>query len=267
MTTDITTGFAGQIAGLDIPDEGTAPVSLGRLNWFHGNKAGKTPGAFFAKATEFNGEPSAPWKSDDRFENDAGYSASRLRLAFIAIRSQWFIPQENAAPIWITGYEAGARKAVECLCLVEGVAEPMVLSLSKVTKAKPIEQIVKTYREGLLRQASRIAGRNLPLWSFWLPIGNPERDGKTQYEEVMKDGKSTGAVVTSPVLYLPENPMDTLFVGADLLQYGAEIFREHAAWTTERRLPPNTVEGEVISYPALPAPKNPVVALDDAELF
>ena len=65
---------------------------------------------------------------------------------------------------------------------------------------------------------------------------------------------------------LPADAMDTLFVGGDLLQRGADVARQYARWTEQKRLPQNTVEG-VVEYPALPAPKNAPQPLSDDELF
>ena len=50
--------FIDAISTIDIPEGGDLP--LGTFTWMHGNKAGKTPGAFFGKATEFTGAPDAP---------------------------------------------------------------------------------------------------------------------------------------------------------------------------------------------------------------
>lgn len=259
--------FLDTISTIDIPEGGDLP--LGTFTWMHGNKAGKTPGAFFGKATEFTGTPDAPWAADDRFDDDPGFSASALKIAVIAWRQQWYRQDENDGPkVWLPDYEAGAKKQVEYICFAEGVDDPMILTLVKFTKAKPIQDIVKSYRDGLLRQASRVAGRGLPLWSFWLPITGKQKDGKAIYEEVQRNGVGTGAYVTYPTMTLPADAMDTLFVGGDLLQRGAEVARQYARWTEQKRLPQNTVEG-VVEYPALPAPsgRNVPQPVDEDELF
>jgi hypothetical protein len=255
--------FLDTINTIDVPEGGDLP--LGSFTWMHGNKAGKTPGAFFGKATEFSGEPGAPWQTDDRFDDDPGFSAPALRIAFIAWREQWYHQDESGPKRWLLDYEAGARKQVEYLCFAEGVEDPMILTLPKFTKAKPIQDIVKVYRDGLLRQASRIAGKGLPLWSFWLPIQGKQKDGKAVYEEVTRNGASTGAYVTYPTLNMPANAMDDLFVGAELLRKGADVAKQYAAWVEQRRLPALMVEGEVL--PALPAPRNVPQPVTEDELF
>jgi hypothetical protein len=85
------------------------------------------------------------------------------------------------------------------------------------------------------------------------------------YEEVQRGGIGTGAYVTYPVATLPADAMDTLFVGADVLQRGADVARQYARWTQERRLPQNVIEGEVL--PALPAPRNVPQPVEDEDLF
>ena len=85
--------FIDAISTIDIPEGGDLP--LGTFTWMHGNKAGKTPGAFFGKATEFTGTPDAPWVADDRFDDDPGFSASALKIAVIAWRQQWYRQDEN----------------------------------------------------------------------------------------------------------------------------------------------------------------------------
>jgi len=249
----------------DIPEGGDLPI--GSITWMHGNKAGKTPGAFFGKATEFTGTPSAPWTHDDRFDDDPGYSAPALKIAFICWRSQWYMQDEGGPKIWLTHYQQGAKKQVEYIVLAEGCDDPLIMTLPKFTKAKPIQDIVKAYRDGLLRQASRVARRPLPLWSFWVPIsGKVNKDGKPTYEEVLRGGASTGAYVTYPVATFPADAMDTLFVGETLLRKGGDVARTYGAWTEQRRLPNNTVEGEVLALPA-PSGKNVPQEVSDEDLF
>jgi len=249
----------------DLPEGGDLP--LGSITWMHGNKAGKTPGAFFGKATEFSGTPSAPWIQDDRFDDDPGYSAPMLKIAFIAWRAQWYTQDENGPKQWLRDYETGARKQVEYICFAEGVDDPMILTLPKFTKAKPIQDIVKDYRDGLLKQASRLAKRGLPLWSFWVPIQGKHKDGKPIYEEVSRAGTTTGAYVTYPVATWGDAPMDTLFVGEEMLRKGAEVARTYGRWMDERRLPAGVIEGEVIAPRQLSAPHNVPQPIEEGDLF
>lgn len=250
----------------DLPTEQLEP---GRIIWLHGTKQAKTPGVFYARASEFADPPAAPWQADTRFDDEVGFSAPSLRLAVIGWRQQWFIPgADGQPPTYLTTYEAGAKKNVEVLCLVEGLSDPMVLSVSGMNKAKPILDLIRSYEEGLLKQASRIARKALPRWTFWLPIRNKERDGKTEYIDA-KDGsgKSYGSVVTPPALYLPDDAMESCFVGEDILRQGAEVRAQYSAWFAVKRLPAGVIEAEVVERPALPPGRNVPQPISEAELL
>ena len=254
----------------NIEDLPTGQLEPGRIIWLHGvNKGGaKTPGVFYAKASEFSDPPPAPWSADDRFVTETnpehGYSAAQLRVAVIGWRQQWFKSGGDGQPtVYLQGYEAGAKKNVEVLCLVEGLDDPMVISVSGMNKAKPILDLIRSYEDGLLKQASRIARKALPRWTFWLPIRNKEKDGKTQYIDATDSaGKSYGSVVTPPALYLPDDAMESCFVGETILYRGAETHAMYREWFGIKRT--GAIEGEAL--PALPAPKNAPQPLTDAEM-
>jgi hypothetical protein len=273
-TTDTTlaTTFAEQLAELgDIP--GATDLEPGRINWLHGVKQARTPGVFYVKATELSEPPAGPWQPDDRFDNEEGYSTPCLKVAFIGWRSQWFVSDRDAGTFqWLADYQAGigAKKSTEFLCLVEGISDPMVISVSGMHKEKPLVEIIKTYERGLLKQASRLAKRALPRWSFWLPIQNKlTPEGKTMYIDATDgNGKSYGSVVTPPALVLPENPINALYVGNELLVYGAQVREDYALWFKTRK-GTEVQEGEyyVEERQALPAPKNAPAAYDPNETF
>jgi hypothetical protein len=251
-----------------IEDLPIGQLEPGRIIWLHGHKQSKTPGVFYAKAAEFAATPAKPWSSDNRFDEEAGFSAAELRVAIIGWRQQWFKQgAEGQPPQYLTGYEVGAKKNVEVLCLVEGLDDPMVLSVSGMNKAKPILDLIRSYEDGLLKQANRIARKSLPRWTFWLPIRSKEKDGKIAYIDATDSaGKSYGSVVTPPALFLPDDAMETCFVGEDILRRGAEVHDMYREWFAAKRLPQGVVEGEVIERLALPAPKNMPQPITEAEL-
>lgn len=268
-----------QLANVDwgqMTETGPQVAPFGIFGWYHGNKAGKTAGAFYGKETEFAEMPGDPWAPDDRFNEgktpEVGFSASQLRIAVIGWRSQWFKQdadddRERKHRHWLPAYQegVGAKKQVEWLCFVEGVSAPMILAGSKMTKTKPFTDIIEQYRRTLLKQASLKLQRPLPTWFHWLPIGcERSADGKPVYTEVSgKDGKSS--FVTYPKLYLPANASDALFVGPELLMRGAQIRRDFAWWLEEVRLPDNTVEAEFEIEEAEPPRRNVPQAVESDE--
>lgn len=276
-TTALTRRFIDEVDGIDdIP--GSRDLEPGRIHWMHGNRQGKTSGVFYVKSVELSASPGEPWEvDDDRFEGEQGYCAAALKIAIIGSRAQWFLPgkERDDSPTWILDYQEGAKKLTEYLCFVEGLDDVMVLAVSGKYKAGPFHDIVQAYRFGLLKQASRIAKRQLPLWSFWLPIANQRTaDGKVQYIDAQDgEGKSFGSSVTPPALYLPKDALDNCWAGMDMIRRGAAVWNDMAEWIKTKRMPPNTVEGEVVlslpapqARPALPPGRNVPQPISDEDL-
>jgi hypothetical protein len=270
MTTELT--FLDNLDQL--PDEipGAQHLDPGRLSWLHGtNAAGaKTPGVFYAKDTAFIEPPDAPWIPDARYEDqsETGYSAPVLRIAILGERSQWFLPGQDRGdlPEWIQGYQPGAKKLTEYLVAVEGIADPMVLSVSGKYKAGPFAKIISDYRRGALAQAMRRVKRTLPLWSFWLEIGGrKDAAGKPLYEKAMDgDGKEYGSIVTVPVLLAPPIPR----TASELVEGGA-LWSSYGDWLKYKRLPQGTTEAAYVvsAPPALPPGRNVPQLIEDVEAF
>ena len=286
MTTDLAT--SRQDALLDTYD-GNLPEStgtgLGTFYWLHGtNKGGaKTPGVFYVKDSELPDPPEAPWQPDARYEDQAeperGYSAALLKIAPIVWHSQWYMPErdEDGEQVrrkgprdWINGYKDGAQKHTDLICLVEGIADPLVLSADGKYKSGALMDIIRMYRNGLLRKAdfrARKRGKRAVPWMFWLPIGQRKRtDGSTDYVKVInpKTGKETGSTATPPTLYLPVDT-DSLLVTEEQLRLGGEIFSAFLEWSRELRQPRDVTEASytVSAAPQLPAGRN--VPIDEDE--
>lgn len=250
----------------------------GVIWWLHGAKAGQTkvPGVFYAKATEFGDAPGTPWAPDNRFDDEAGYSTPQLRAAVIGWRSQWFTQDKNdpkSLPRYITDYQDGANKHVEILAMIDGQAETFIISVKGFHKTKAMLDAIRGYENGLLKQASRLAKRALPRWTFWLPIKNKlNNKGETDYIEAQDgSGKSYGSVVTPPALYLPDDAMESCFVGEAILRQGADIRAQYESWFKQKRLPPQIAEGvytEVVAEPRqLSAGRNVPEPIEEADLF
>lgn len=279
MTTDLAPtsnldALLGSYDG-DLPE--SSGTGLGTFIWLHGtNKSGaKTPGVFYVKDTELADLPDAPWGLDNRYEEndepERGFSAAQLRIAPIIWHSQWFLPagdddrqrKARGPKNWISGYVEGAQKHLDLICLVEGITDPMVFSANGQNKCGAMLDILKTYRNGLQRQAQFRAkradkSRVVPPWTYWLPIANQKTgDGKTVYTEVFdKETGKGGSVVTPPALFLPADAIDSLLVTPEQFRLGAEIYAAYLEWSREQRINRDTVEGSytVENRPALPAP-------------
>lgn len=269
MTTELAT-WMDELDQLPAEIPGAANLEPGRLNWFHGLDAArvKTPGVFFGRETAFVEPPESPWEADDRYadKGEMGYAAPRLDLMFIANRSQWFIPGANPGdmPTWIGGYETGAKKQTEYLVLVRGLSEPMVLSVSGLYKAGPIEKILSDYKRGALAQAMRQVRRTLPAWAFWLTIGGrSDANGKPIYEKAKdRDGKEFGSVVTPPALLAPPRPVST----EDLLR-GGDVWQQFSEWRSFKRGQHTEAVYTIETVAQLPAPRNVPQPVDEDALF
>jgi hypothetical protein len=259
-----------------IEDLPTGDLAPGVIWWLHGAKAGQTkaPGVWYAKATEFSDIPGAPWESDSRFDGEAGFSTPTLRIAPIGWRAQWFMQDKNdpkALPRYIPDYEAGANKHVEILAMIEGQTEVFIISVKGFHKTKAMLDAIRTYENGLLKQASRLAKRALPRWTFWLPIKNKlNNKGETDYIEAQDGaGKAYGSVVTPPALYLPDDAMESCFVGESTLRRGADIRAQYDQWFKQKRLPPQIAEGvyHIEEVKQLSAGRNVPQPVEEGDLF
>lgn len=230
-------------------------TGLGTCYWLHGsNKGGaKTPGVLYIKESEVADIPDAPWTNDNRYEEqetpERGFSASAVKIAPIVWHSQWYMPEMDSKgqPVkrrgpkkWIAGYESGAQKHIDLICLVEGLGDPVVFAGDGQNKCGALIDILNRYRNGLLRQATmraRKGGRKTPPpWAYWLPIANRRTaDGKTIYEDVIVNGEKKG-MVTPPALFLPPDAIDSLLVTPEQFRTAADMYFAFQEWSKEPRV-------------------------------
>lgn len=292
LPTDEATALAERSWLDELPEHipGSEALEPGRIIWLHGVSAGKvsSPGVWYAKASELPETPPPPWVMDDRFEDEIGYSAEQLRIAVVGWRSQWHIPGDKKTgrrTVWITDYDREVKgredelkaqslkvsKLTEILILVEGINDPMVLSVSGMYKAQPIIEAIKDYDYNLRKAGSRLVGRTVPRWAYWLPIGNPTRDGKTVYLKATdRAGTEYGSIVTPPKVTYPDGAVRSLAVPLAVLARGEQLRQEYGGWFKAKRHNRDRdaieAEFEVEEFPALPAPagKNvPQLLTDD----
>jgi hypothetical protein len=253
MSDELTTpapSFLDQLVGVNIPTDPDAdqfPV----IYWHNGRRGLRkndpnVPGDFYTRASSFATALGAPWEAEERFENngipEAGWATQTLKLAPILWRSQPFESikdPKTGKPIakrWLDRYVPGATIQTEILCFMEGCTDPIVWQIKGLT-GKAVtgkEGMFKQYRDGLLAAASRHAGKQLPFCSFWLPITTKRSpSGDIVYSET-----GYGSVITDPALQLPESltdAMNTLFIGAERMLYGATLAAEYETWKKAKR--------------------------------
>lgn len=271
------TSFAEQITGLAIPDFGAAEAQHPRIWWYHGNKQVKTAGSFYTKQAEFIEGLETPWAIDNRFDDEVGYSTPTLKVMFLTKRSQPFRDEKDPATgrrlkdvprKWFLRWETGMQIYTELLMLIEGYEHPVVWCVDGLI-GKAVDGkggILKTYEGGLLAQAGRVAKKNLPPWSFWVPISTKRTaDGKVAYEDT-----GYGSFVTPPAIQLPDNPMDTLFVGPELMERGGDILRSLPDWAKFKRMPEGAIEASYVieEVKQLPSGRNvPQPIGDDGDTY
>lgn len=251
--------FADQISGATIPQVEMSTDEPPRIWWHNGVKNAKTSGNFYTKETELLHAPNPPWAQVDRFDGEVGFTTERLSIAVIGHRAQAFIRNgKDTPPTWLTKWEKGAQIYTEMLCFVPGIDGPVVWAMRGLTGKAVTGKggILGTYQAGLLRDASKVAGKALPLWTFWLPIATlRDTAGKIVYSDT-----GHGSTVTPPALYLPKDALDTLYVGNDMLSEGALIREQYADWFKRRR--GNEAAEET---PAAPAYRNAPQQVEDDE--
>lgn len=263
----MTSTFAAQMQGITISNAKVVEFAPPKMWWHNGVKQAKTPGTFYTRASEFpNG---LPWTPEQRFDNEDGYVTETAKIAILAVRQQAFRKDKDdpqAKVEWLMRWEQGASIYTELLCLLEGHDGPVVWACKGLTGKAVTGKggILQTYQNGLLKEAARVAGKALPLWTFWLPIASKRTaDGKVAYEDT-----GYGSLVTPPALHLPTNAMDALFVGADVMRLGDSVIGQYPSWEQHKRLPAEVVEGEVVHAPALPAPhanRNIPISIDSVD--
>ncbi|MFV9507690.1 MAG: hypothetical protein AB4911_24325 [Oscillochloridaceae bacterium umkhey_bin13] len=236
--------FATRIATVETPAVNDTTPTTPAIWWYNGNKPAKTPGVFYVKGTALQQEPSEPWTPSQRFEHEVGFETRALHLALITWRQQPYHVVEIVSGgekrkdrRYITEWEPGAQIHTEIVCLAEGIAEPVVWSFHGMAGRAVMGKIgiFNAYRNGLLREAEQLAGKRLPLWTFWLPISTlVNTKGQVVYTDT-----GHGSLVTLPMLALPEAPnqalMDDLFVGEEWVSYGYAVRTQFERWRSQRR--------------------------------
>jgi hypothetical protein len=213
-----------------------------RIWWYNGAKQAGTNGHFYTTEREFpDGIPG--WTQVDRYEDEVGYKADALRIAVVRRRAQAYSEDRTSGmPVktWHPHYKPGLRIYTELLCMVEGVADPVVWvvkgMLGKHITAKNGGLLSMHYENTVKQAIPTWKGQGtVPGWAFWCPIAAPKTDkGKPVYTDT-----GYGSHVTLPVRdydpHVTREVLVSLFVGRDLLEQGLRIYQDSAEWAKTLR--------------------------------
>jgi hypothetical protein len=281
-----TPDFVDDANATDIPAYRDDPTGDGllRIQWRNGEPRMKSAGRFFVDGDKLGDRAiAAPWAATtETFESGdeaEGFGTEQLRVAILGVRQQPFVfvgEGRGQYKVWHEKWEKGStdmRMQVDVLCLVQGLADspdaaPVVWASSTIKTSFAIigskEPSIRVALAKILKAGKAFAGKDLPSWFFWLPIAG-ERDAKTKKPIYVE---TPGRQVTPPKVHVPDElsreMLNKLYVGKDLLTYGADLRAEWDEWLKERR----TNDGDDREPAAAPARggRNAPQPLDDADM-
>lgn len=224
---------------------------LPRFYWMNGEPRDKSPGRFWmdAERAESAGlvDLPKPWvlveHTFKRGETANLYVSPALYIAPISWRQQNFMKNASGGvETWIEERKFAKLApnegiAFELFCLVQGIEQPMVLSL-KSTKASMAwaANILPEYSKLRTEIKKSRTGQVIPPWWFWLAIRSAigDKDKKPVYETI------NGSVITPPIWVAPDNLHDratwkSMYVGTEIAAAGEAAYVETGkAWAAKR---------------------------------
>ena len=234
------------------PDHGDTDATDGfpRIIWLSTTKTSGVVGKFYAKA-DVMGSMGDPWQTCDRFDDEAGYETSRLKIVPIRKRSQAYTEvtvNGLRTKTWHTHYKpnAGMKIYTELLCFVEGYAEPVVWPIKGLVGKAVTAKTGSVFADAklVLAEAKKTASGAIPEFAFWVPISAP----------IGPKGK----VVTTSTGYgsdvvLPQYDIDSatinrqtcvdLYVGKAMLEKAKGVYDATTTWAKDLRTNEAPTEG------------------------
>jgi hypothetical protein len=205
--------------------------------------------------------PGPPWEPQTRkFSNgtmEEGWTTPILLIAIVDWRSTPFILvdakdehgniiSEDRKPKKVmqflphnTPWREGMQYYTEAIMFAQGFGSPVIWSCKGLTSKAFNQNILTPYVNGMLRNAGRKVNRQLPLWTFWLPVGT-----KMNGDEVVYEDTGHGSTVTPPALrYDVADDEHDLFIGRDVFQDASDLYEElhRRGWKEEREQYWNTL--------------------------
>lgn len=253
------------------PEREESGDGIPRISWLSTTKTKGVVGKFYARETAL---PSllAPWTHDELFDDEAGYTATDLRIIVIRTRTQAYSEETNngiRTKTWHAHWKAnaGMRLYTEILCFIEGYDDVVVWPVKGlvgrgVTAARG-ESIFGAMRE-VEKEARKTANRDIPSFMFWTPITQP----KDKKGRVVTIDTGYGSNVVIPQIGFDVNAINrdlcaSLYVGKERMAHAAEAFAEYKDWSKEMRT--NDAEEPAPAEPARNVPS--AVDEDDVKPF
>lgn len=221
-----------------------------RMYWMNGVPQLKSGGRFWMNAERVESAGlvlPTPWKVvNNTFKSGEAediYASPALHLAPIVWRQQNFMKNASGGvESWIEEKKFGKLGtnegiAFELLCLVQGIDQPLVLSL-KSTKASMAfaANILPDYGKMRTEVKKSRTGTTISPWWFWLAIRAAIKPDKTPAYETVN-----GSVITPPTWIAPENYLTdraawkAMYVGAELAALGEFVYLDTGkAWAAKR---------------------------------
>jgi hypothetical protein len=262
---------------LDLNELGYTPEreeigdGIPRISWLSTTKTKGVVGKFYARETAL---PSllAPWTHDELFDDEAGFTATDLRIIVLRTRTQAYSEETNngiRTKTWHTHWKpnAGMRLYTEILCFIEGYDDVVVWPVKGlvgrgVTAARG-ESIFSAMRE-VEKEARKTANRDIPSFMFWTPITQP----KDKKGRVVTIDTGYGSNVVIPQVGFDVTAINrelcvSLYVGPERMKAAEAAYEEYGDWSREQRT--NDAEEPAPAEPTRNVPS--AVEEDDAKPF
>lgn len=242
-----------------------------RIHWHNGDQQQRTPGSFFVSAARCDDHgitPQAPWKPVTKTfrsgSSEAGFEATHIKLALIAQRRSDIIIDEAGVMTMIDPIARGAVRPqgwsllIDLLVIAEGFGvTPVVWSSKRIKTSLAMLDILKAFRDELLRPVQRTMTRRVPPYYYWMQIASRRDEQRRVLYE-----RTKGAPVTPPDLFLGDDDdvnatARKLFVGVEIARAAEALYIEHATWSTSLQR---------TAAPAAAPSRNAPKPIDDADM-
>jgi hypothetical protein len=263
------------------------------IYWLNSTKLGGVVAAWHTSS--LSAAPTG-WEQVERFDNEElAFETRSLTFVPLRQRMQWYMSLDDGSTKAIPHYMdavaaktflakhgmaaqyAGVRSTTQCLAMVQGIEEPVIVQCKGMVAMQLFKRPTKRAPGGIVYQyvnaALALANQTkkgadqIPHFAFWVTLQTPlTPKGKPVTTEV-----GGGAVVVHPQLAsdpakLTRDDLVRGFVGRDLLQLAHAMYLDGEAWANEPARD-DFAGGVVEAPPALQASPahNVPTPIDDAD--